>query len=242
MLLRALSYIDGDILRPFSVGDVMDTQEGFTALTTVGAGTILAAAIAGGTLRRTGPAGGFIDTFDTANNIINALSGNVASISAAGSNPFNPSFQSVVFGATYVQPGQPQPGASFRWLYLNQVAQAMTAAVAANSGVILGANVNTAASLARMYLFQILNGSPAILVNGNVTNASAVVTGLNTSQTNQITPGMSVYGTNVQALSVVNSVQSGVGFTMSLAATGTSLSALTLTPTITVTGLFSATA
>lgn len=242
MLLRAASYSDGDVLRPFSLGDVMDTQEQFTALTTVGAGTILALAIAGGSLKRTGPAGAFIDTFDTANNIINALSGNAASISAAGSNPFNPSFQSVAFGATFVAPGQPQPGASFRWLYLNTVAFAMTAAVAANSGVILGTNPNVAASLVRLYLFQIQNGSPAILVNANLTNASAVVTGLTTAQTNQITPGMSVYGTNVQALSVVNSVQSGVGFTMSLTATATILQALTLTPTITVTGLFSATA
>jgi len=242
MLLRAASYSDGDVLRPFSVGDVMDTQEGFTSLTTAGSGTVLAAAIAGGALKRTGPGAGFTDTFDTANNIINALSGNAASISAAGSNPFNPSFQTVAFGQLYVAPGQPQPGASFRWLYLNGVAFAMTAAVAASSGVILGANVNVAASLVRQYLFQILNGSPAILANANLTNTSAVVTGMTTQQTNQITPGMSVYGTNVQALSVVNSVQSGVGITMSLTASGTSLSALTLTPTITVTGLFSATA
>lgn len=237
-----MSYSDGDVARPFSLGDMMDTQEQFTALTTVGAGTILAALIAGGPLKRSGPVGGFVDTFDTANNIISALSGNAASLSTQASQNFNPSFQSVTFGTTYVQPGQPQPGASFRWLYLNTVAQAMTAAVAANSGVILSTNVNTAASLVREYLFQIQNGSPAQLVNGNLTNASAVVTGLNLSQTNVITPGMSVYGTNVQALSVVNSVQAGVGFTMSLTASGTSLSALTLTPTITITGLRSSTA
>lgn len=242
MLLRALSYTDGDVARPFSLGDAMDTQEQFTALATVGAGTILAGLIAGGSLKRTGPAGAFIDTFDTANNIVNALSGNAASLSTQASSNFNPSFQTVTFGTAYVAPGQPQPGASFRWLYLNTVAFAMTAAVAANSGVILGSNPNVAASLVRMYLLQIQNGSPAALVNGNLTNASAVVTGLNLSQTNVITPGMSVYGTNVQALSVVQSVQAGVGFTMSLTASGTSLSALTLTPTITVTGLFSATA
>lgn len=242
MLLRALSYTDGDVQRAFSLGDVMDTQENFTSLTTAGSGTILAAQIAGGPLKRTGPGGAFTDTFDTANNIINALSGNASSISAAGSNPFNPSFQTVTFGGIFVQPGQPQPGASFRWLYLNTVAFAMTAAVAANSGVILGSNPSVAASLVRTYLFQIQNGSPQILVNANLTNASAVVTGLTTAQTNQITPGMSVYGTNVQALSVVNSVQTGVGFTMSLTATATILQALTLTPTITITGLFSATA
>lgn len=242
MLLRALSYSDGDIARPFSLGDVMDTQEQFTALTTVGAGTILAAMIAGGPLKRSGPVGGFADTFDTANNIINALSGNAASISTQASQNFNPSFQSVTFGTTYVQPGQPQPGASFRWLYLNTVAQAMTATAPANAGIILSTNVNVAASLVREYLFQIQNGSPSQLVNGNLLNASGVVTGLNLSQTNVITPGMSVYGTNVGASAKVQSVQAGVGFTTDVVATGTSLSALTLTPTITITGLRSSTA
>lgn len=242
MLLRALSYTDGDIARPFSLGDVMDTQEQFTALTTVGAGTILAAMIAGGALKRTGPVAGFVDTFDTANNIINALSGNAASLSTQASQNFNPSFQSVTFGTTYVQPGQPQPGASFRWLYLNTVAFAMTAAAPANAGIILGTNPSVAASLVRQYLFQIQNGSPSQLVNGNLTNASAVVTGLNLSQTNVITPGMSVYGTSVGASAKVQSVQAGVGFTTDVVATGTVLSALTLTPTITITGLFSATA
>lgn len=242
MLLRSVSYTDGDVMRPFSLGDVQDTQEGFTALATVGAGTILAALIAGGSLRRTGPVGGYTDTFDTANNIIAALSGNVASVSTQASSNFNPSFQTVTFGTTYIQPGQPQPGASFRWLYLNQVAQAMTAAAPANAGIILGANVNVAASLVREYLFQIQSGTPAILVNGNLTNASGVVTGLSLTQTNQITPGMSVYGTNVGASAKVQSVQSGVGFTADVVATGTSLSALTLTPTITITGLRSSTA
>lgn len=242
MLLRALSYNDGDVARPFSLGDMMDTQEQFTALTTVGAGTILAAAIAGGSLKRTGPAGAFNDTFDTANNIINALSGNAASLSTQASQNFNPSFQTVTFSTTYVQPGQPQPGASFRWLYLNTVAFAMTAVAPANAGIVLSTNVNVAASLVRQYLFQILNGSPTQLVNGNLTNASGVVTGLNLSQTNVITPGMSVYGTSVGASAKVQSVQAGVGFTTDVVATGTVLSALTLTPTISITGLFSATA
>lgn len=242
MLLRAASYSDGDTLRPFSLGDTMDTQEGFTALTTVGAGTILAAAIAGGSLRRTGPVGGFTDTFDTANNIINALSGNAASVSTNASSNFNTAFQTVAFSSLFQTPGQPQPGASFRWLYLNQVAQAMTAAAAASSGVILGANVNVAASLVREYLFQIQNGTPQSLVNGNVTNASPIVTGLTLAQTNVISAGQSVFGTNIAASALVASVQPGVGFTTNLNATGTSLSAITLTPTITVTGLRSSTA
>src|SRR6267142_4079324 len=241
MLLRGLSYSEAGIMRPFSLGDTLDTQEGFTTLTTVGAGTILAAAIAGGSLQRTGPVGGFTDTFDTAQNIVAALSGNIAVASPTG-QLFNPSFQTVTFGILYQQPGTPQPGASFRWLYLNQVAQAMTAAAAANSGVTLGANVNVAASLVREYLFQIKNGTPQSLVNGTLTNTSATVTGMTLAQTNLITPGQSVYGTGDQAATTVLSVQPGVGITLSLAATATGVSALTITPSITITGLRSSTA
>lgn len=46
-----------------------------TALTTVGAGTMTGAALVGGQIARTGPTGPFIDTTDTAANIIAALGG-----------------------------------------------------------------------------------------------------------------------------------------------------------------------
>lgn len=242
MLLRPLSLNDMAITRPFSLADVLDTQEQFTALTTAGAGNITAAMIAGGSLKRTGPAGVFNDTFDTPNNILIALSGNGAQVSTSGVPAFNPSFQAVTFGLLFQQPGQPQPGASFRWLYLNTVAFAMTALATANSGLTLSTNVNVAASLVRQYLFQIVNGTPQSLVNGQLTNASGVVTGLTLAQTNLITPGQSVFGTSVGASAIVSSVQPGVGFTASVVATATVLSAITLTPSITLTGLFSATA
>ena len=241
MLLRYATYGEGNVIRPFSAGDIMDTQEpNFSTLTTAGSGTILAATMLS-TLNRTGPGGGFTDTFDTAQNIVQAVSGNLSQVSTAG-QVFNPSFQSVTFGILYNQPGIPQPGASFRWLYLNSVAFAMTAAAAANSGITLGANVNVPASLVREYLVQFKNSTPQSLVNGTLTNASAVVTGLTLLQTNLISAGQSVFGTNVQALTTVLSVQPGVGITMSLTATATSVSALTITPSITITGLRSATA
>jgi hypothetical protein len=242
MLLRAASYSDMNVLRPFSLGDVMDTQEQFTALTTVGAGTITAAMIAGGALKRTGPVGGFTDTFDTVQNIITALSGVGGGVSTAQVPAFNPSFQSVTFGILYQTPGQPQPGASFRWLYLNTVAFAMTAAATANSGLTLGTNVNVAASLVRQYLFQITNGTPQSLVNGQLTNASGVVTGLSLAQTNVISVGQAAFGTSVGASALVASIQPGVGITLSVNSSASVLSAITLTPTITLTGLFSATA
>lgn len=242
MLMRPLSYSDMNVMRNFSLGDVMDTQEQFTALATAGAGSVTAAMIAGGSLKRTGPGAGFVDTFDTPNNILAALSGNGAQVSTSQVPAFNPSFQAVTFGNLFVQPGQPMPGASFRWLYLNTVAFAMTAAATANSGLTLSTNVSVAASLVRMYLWQIVNGTPQSLANGNLTNASGVITGMTLAQTNLITPGMSVFGTSVGASAVVLSVQPGVGVTVSVNSTATVLSALTFTPSMTLTGLFSATA
>lgn len=44
-----------------------------TAVATVGNGTLLAAALLGGFITRTGPVGAFTDTFDTTANIIAAL-------------------------------------------------------------------------------------------------------------------------------------------------------------------------
>jgi len=58
---------------PPQMGDVIPCNYISQNLTTVGAGTLTAALIAGGVVRRTGPAGGFIDTTDTGNNIWLAL-------------------------------------------------------------------------------------------------------------------------------------------------------------------------
>lgn len=54
-------------------------NETFTALTTVGAGTILAASIAGGAVNRTGPTSAAVDTTDTAALIIAAVPAAIAS-------------------------------------------------------------------------------------------------------------------------------------------------------------------
>src|SRR5215469_11032301 len=58
------------------VGDSILVTKTFTQLTTVGNGTITGAMVAGGIVRRTGPTAAFTDTFDTAQNILNALKGN----------------------------------------------------------------------------------------------------------------------------------------------------------------------
>lgn len=64
-------------------------------------------------------------------------------------------------------------------------------------------------------------------MNGTVTNASAVVTGL--SSTTRIKAGAKVYGTNIPAGTTVLSVDSGTQVTLSANATGTGTVALTFT-------------
>ena len=117
-------------------GDLMIGGESISAgaLTTVGAGTWLAAAIAAGIIRRTGPVGGYTDTTDTAANILTALAGNAQAADLA-------------------------PGSSFRLLFINTVAFAFT--FAAGAGVTVGTGtLDVAASLWREYLVTILNPTP----------------------------------------------------------------------------------
>ena len=64
--------------------------------------------------------------------------------------------------------------------------------------------------------------------SGVLTSASAVVTGL--SDTSNMSPGMPMSGTNVQAATVIQSVDSATQVTMSLTATGSSTTPLVFAP------------
>ena len=214
-------------------GDLMLGGENLTAgaLTTAGAGTWLAAMIATGIIRRTGPGACYTDTTDTATNILNALSGNSG-------------------GADMV------PGTTFRLLFINTVAQAMT--FAAGTGVVVGTGtVNCAASLVREYLLTILNASPQVILNCATTNGSPTVTfnlpsGMsalpigNAPNAVNITPGMTVSGTGITTGTTVLGVTQGVGgitgVTLSANATATNNPvALTFGPTIQIDGIRSST-
>jgi hypothetical protein len=194
------------------------------ALTTVGAGTWLGAAIATGIIRRTGPVGAYIDTTDTATNILLALAGN---------GP----------GADVL------PGTTFRTMFINTVAQAMT--FAAGVGVVVGTGtLDCAASLIREYLWTVKNTTPQVILNCATTNASAVVTfNLPPGQSSlpigpavnavNITPGATVSGTGITAGTTVIGLTMGqggiTGVTLSANATATTNPvALTFGPTILV--------
>lgn len=197
-------------------GDTVITNDLVGSLTTAGAGTILGAMFGNTILERTGPSGAFTDTTDTADNIINAL--------------IAPAFVGTGGG---IAPGL-QPGTTFRFIYRNTVAQAMT--LAAGTGVTLGSNVNVSASSVREYLITILNGTRRQVFTANTTNASTAVTGLLESQLNQLSVGMLVTGTGISANTTIAAI-TATGITLSANATATGSPVLTFSPRLSIAGI-----
>lgn len=208
----------GGQARLAEAGDLIPTMERIDALTTAGSGTVLAASIAAGILRRTGPGAGFTDTFDSATNILNALSG----IAGVGFDP--------------------KQGTSWRFTFINGVAQAMTAA--AGEGIVLGTNVNVAASAIRTYLCTVLNDTPRQQLIVNTTNASATISGLTQAQCDLLTVGMMVSGAGITAGSTITAINRAAGtLTISNNASATATGvALVFSPVINISGLFAGTA
>lgn len=201
------------------------------ALTTVGAGTLLGALIASGIIYRTGPTGAYTDTTDTAANILAAISGNAA------------------LGGNVV------PGSTFRLLFVNTVAFAMT--LAAGTGVTLGTGTTaTAASLWREYLLTVLNASAVAYANAGTVSGTKVITfedtnnlattfSMGPNSTRLITPGMIVSGTGIAANTKVLGITLGVGGIAGVVtdtnSTATGNAILTFSPSIQIDGLRSGT-
>lgn len=212
---------DGGLQRQALPGDVMAQGEIIAALATVGAGALTAALMLSGILNRTGPVAGYIDTTDTAANIIAAMVSNYA-------------FQATALTGVSSGVAVP-PGTSVRLRIINTVAFANT--MAAGTGVTL-VNGTINASSVKDYLLQVTNGTPQQVFAANQVTATAIITGLNQFQTAQLSVGMLVTGTNIAGGSTVISIQPGVGVTLSANTTATlNNNALTFSPTVTVTGL-----
>lgn len=218
-----------DIIYP---GDLVISGETLGGtIVTVGAGTLSGAAIATGLIIRSGSVAGYIDTLDTATNVLNALLGNAS-------------------GADLVV------GNTFRLRIINTVAFLET--LAAGVGFTLdttsvpNAVTTIAASSYKDFLVTILNTTPQQVVSCNTTNANAVVTFvlppgrtsllIGPNSTFNITPGMVISGTGITAGTTVIGITLGqggvVGFTMSANATATSAVggvALTFGPTMKLT-------
>ena len=223
----------GGIERRLGPGDLLGGGESLApgAIATVGAGIWTAAAIATGLIRRTGPVGGYTDTTDTATNIVTALAGGNTLVDAMN-------------------------GQSFRLLFINTVAQAMT--FAAGTGVVAGTGtLNCVASLWREYLFTLVNTSPPVTLVCNTTNASPTVTfvlppGMTSFPMGpalnavNITPGMGVNATagitaGTTVLGITLGVGGIVGVTLSANATATQTISVNFTPTVMVDALRSGT-
>lgn len=199
-------------------GDLLVTNERISTLTTAGSGTILAESIAAGIVRRTGPAAGYTDTFDSATNILTALSGSP-----------NSGFD-------------PKQGTSWRFTFINGVAQAMTAA--AGEGIQLGTNVNVAASAIRTYLLTCLNDTQRQVFAANTTNVSPTIGGLTSAQCDLLTVGMMVSGAGITAGSLITAINRLAGtltISNNASATATGVS-LVFSPVVNISGLFAGTA
>lgn len=210
-----MSYVkptvyDNSFQRQVTQGDVVAGGEVVGTLTTVGAGTLTAALITGNSIiSRTGPTGAYNDTTDTAANIIGALAVN---------------------GQT------PMPASTHRLRILNTVAFIGT--MVAGTGVTLAGVTAIAASSYRDYLVALTNTTPTSIAAAATTNASAVITGMDSSETSVVSPGQLVTGTGIPAATTVLSVQPGIGVTLNANATATaSLVGLTFSPTVTITGI-----
>jgi hypothetical protein len=70
--VRGQIAMGANTVRAQQVGDVLVSQYRKTAIATVGAGTLTAAAITNGVIERTGPTAGYTDTFATAEQILQA--------------------------------------------------------------------------------------------------------------------------------------------------------------------------
>lgn len=217
----------GNMKREIAGGDLLAQGKRIATLTTVGAGTITAAMIAAGILRRTGPVGGFTDTFATAQEILTALAGNN-------------------YAPDTIK------GLTFEFLYINGVAQAMTAAGAA--GITLGTLVDVASSAIRRYLFTILNATPPSTQVAATTSANAILTLAVPVAMGTITPGQVVSGTGITAGSLVAGVTIGdatnrnnlskiTAVTMDQVGSGiNAASSITFSPNVSIDGLYAGTA
>ena len=220
MAILKSAVFDGALIRVLNQGDVLAAGEIINPLVTVGSGVLTAALLLGGIINRTGSVGAYADTTDSAANIINGMIANY---------PYVAPNTGISSGAAVMS------GTTVRLRFINTVAFADT--IAAGTGVTLVNPVVNASSV-KDFLLTVTNGTPTQVFAGNQTNASAVITGMSQFQTSQLSVGMLVTGTNIQAASTIASIQVGVGVTLSLPVTATlALNTLTFSPTVTLTGL-----
>lgn len=168
-------------------GDVIAAMPTAVALTTAGNGSITAAMVAAGFIRRSGPSGAFTDTLPTSEQIASLLRG---------------------FGLT----SEWVSGLGIPLRIYNSVAQALTLAVPSNEGIslstsVFGTSTAVAASKWRDYFIELASAPvPSLIVTGATTNGSKKLLLDSEAAAGAVVPGMSVYGTGVGASAKVTHV------------------------------------
>lgn len=233
MLVRPIFARGGLMADKLAPGDLLASGRSLQPLTTAGNGTLTGALFAAGIITRTGPAGVYSDTTDTAWNIIQALAGNSPAVDQ-------------------------EPGVTFELTIQNGVAFALT--MLAGAGVTLGANTAIAASLVRDYLVTLLNTTAPVTLSCGTTNGNKVITFDNQVQMGTfdntqnrgygtVTPGMVISGAGITAGTKVVGLTFGAqnyltGVTTDTNSTATAATGVLLSflPNVRIDGLRSATA
>ena len=143
--LRPLSRDDGGLLKPVTGADVLTTGLAPITINNAAAQTLTAASLTAGVILRQGAGAGLTDTTDTAVNIMQGLYGNTG----AG----------------------PEVGETFRVLFSNQTANAIT--LAGGTGVTVSGNTSLTANGLRTMLFVCTAKGTQTYNNGIYTNVGA---------------------------------------------------------------------
>ena len=209
---RALIQDVGGLPRSLCSADVLASMEVIPAAIATAAITITGAQLALGWINRTGLGGAGTDTIDSAGNIITALS------------------QGYGLGMT--------DSISWRVSWYNPSASVITVAATANTGVTVTNGTVNAGSV-KDFLVTVVDGTLPVVLTGNATNASAIITGVPTSIISQVGVGQIVTNAIVglQGQTVIRVDIAKQEITLSGNANATQAVSLNLSPQITVFGI-----
>lgn len=248
MLLTPYSQLGGLEL-PFAPGDSINLNEQPVVAALDAVYTFTGLDLAAGDVYRTLMSAGRADVLPTAQQLIDALRGNYNAVTPPGNELFGlqPNRSVNLAWPANVMPFM--PGTSLRRKIFATTAFALTIGVPANGGMVAAAapwaTLTVSASTWREFLFQILNSSPTTVIPVGQTTGTKplIVSASNIDAINNITPGMSAYGTNIAASTKVAAVNRDTGvITLDTNVTATlSNNPVTFTPTVLVYGLSSGT-
>lgn len=213
--------LDGPLLRQIAPGDSLLYPDPVfpTSDTTVNRTIVGADLLRGVQLRA--PAGASADNFDSAANIIAAISNYLA-----------------VGGLPVTQQGSLGNGMALRYRIINTGAGAITVGVTANTGVTVNRGA-VAAGATKEFSVQLRNITPVVSLFVTTTNTSAIVGGLTPAQTALVSVGQVVTSATagLQGTTVIGKTDTTITLSGNANATNSTPVAITFSPVIVVEGL-----